>query len=234
MTTRTAAVVEPSNSRNIKVERRKVDNEQRTIVGLKTITSLLKSGKSKINDQAKIMSWKKNKKSSDQVFALLELDQMGENLFTNPKFKTWLKYVDKTVKVQTKSAMIATLTAKYGDDGLARLLQAAKNGRESKLADMLQTEQMWVWLTGTKGKSTDDIFHLLKLDEGVDKVLTNPNLQAWDDYIKFYNSKFDVKNPTTTFDSLKRFYGDEKMAKMLEAAKKEPTTRKIAMKLQTA
>ncbi|OWZ05297.1 RxLR effector protein [Phytophthora megakarya] len=188
--------------------------------------------KLKNTDSFQIRLWQKEKKTADDVFVLLELQKAGDDLFTNPKFKTWLRYVDKTVEVQTKSAMIATLTAKYGDDGLARLLQAAKNGRESKLANMLQTEQMWSWIT--KRKSTDDVFKLLKLDKGVDKVLTNPNLKAWEDYVQFYTIKFNVKKPTTTIDSLTTFYGDDAVAKMLEAARKKPDTRERATELQTA
>ncbi|OWZ06944.1 RxLR effector protein [Phytophthora megakarya] len=227
--------INPPNSRYVRVEQSKVDYEQRNSVGLiDKLASLIKSLISKIKAQIKIISWKRSKKSTDEAFALLKLDQTGENLFTNPKFKIWLRYVDKTVEVQPKQAIVAILTAKYGDDGLARMLQAAKNGRESKLATMLQTEQMWSWLTGTKGKSTDDVFKLLKLDKGVDKVLTNPNLKAWEDYVQFYTIKFNVKKPTTTIDSLTAFYGDDAVAKMLEAARKKPGTKRRAKKLQTA
>ncbi|OWZ02100.1 RxLR effector protein [Phytophthora megakarya] len=128
--------------------------------------------------------------------------------------------------------MIATLTAKYGDEGLAKLFQAAKNVPESEaVATKLQTEQMWVWLTN--GNSIDAVLKLLKLDDGVDKVFMNPNLKSWEDYIQFYNKFMDEK-PTTTIDSLMKFYGDETVAKMLEAATKAPNARKIATDLQTA
>ncbi|POM66104.1 Secreted RxLR effector peptide protein [Phytophthora palmivora] len=96
---------------------------------------------------------------------------------------------------------------------------------------MLQTEQMWIWISNSK--TIEDIFKLLKLDTGVNKVLTNPTLNSWGTYIQFYN-KYKGQKPTSMIDSLMKYYGDEAMAKMLEAAKNNPSTKKVATELQIA
>ncbi|KAE9053931.1 hypothetical protein PF002_g33341, partial [Phytophthora fragariae] len=48
-----------------------------------------------------------------------------------------------------RASLIATLTAQYGDDGLAKIIEAAKRVPSTEdIAKRVQTEQLQSWLVG--------------------------------------------------------------------------------------
>lgn len=75
-------------------------------------------------------------------------------------------------------------------------------------------------------------FKLLKLDDGVENLLTSPILGAWSSYLKRLNGGVDEE--AAMVKTFTKFYGNEALSKMLEAAKKVSTTETMATKLQTA
>ncbi|KAE9001148.1 hypothetical protein PR002_g17991 [Phytophthora rubi] len=171
-------------------------------------------------------------KSADEAFVLLKLDKAGDDLLRSPKFSAWVSYMTSILKKHTKMAIVKKLNTRYGDDTLARMLEAAKRDPgTTEIATKLQVAQMRDWLRG--GKSFDDVLVLLKLDDGVDKVLANPALDTLGVYINQFN-KYNPGKQTNTIDRLTVQYGDEALAKMLEAAKKVPSTEKLAKELQVA
>lgn len=82
-----------------------------------------------------------------------------------------------------------------------------------------------------RGKSADDVLTLLKLDDGVGNLLSNPKLQSLSRYISNLNLK-NRKSKVTMVETLKTRYGDASVAKMLEVGKKSKSTENMAKTLQ--
>lgn len=171
--------------------------------------------------------------SPDESFKLLKLDAGVDKLLSNPKLETWVGYVGKldAKKPAQESTAVQTLTKFYDDVELAKVLEAAKKVPSTeKIAKELQSAQLTLW---TKKFSPDDAFKMLQLDVKVDKLLTNPNLALWITYLGKYNELNRGKG-TTMIKTFTKFYGDEALAKMLEAARHVPTTEKVATQFQIA
>jgi len=113
-------------------------------------------------------------------------------------------------------------------------LSNLKNGLTTK------SSKLELWLTNrkqlqawTKQKNTpEDVFKLLKLDEGTETLMASPKLVLWMKYLKMYNKKYPDK-ARTMLGVFTKTYGDEAVAKMLEAARRSPDTTKLANSLQT-
>ncbi|KAE8963793.1 hypothetical protein PR003_g29727 [Phytophthora rubi] len=178
-------------------------------------------------------NWKATGKSAEDIFKLLQLDKAGNNLFQTPQLNSWYKYVTLVKKEDAKSVMISVLTARYGDDGLVEIFRVAKpQVRRMRWVNLqLETAMGKEWVR--KGLTADDLFKLLKLDDDVDKVLTNPALLTWVGYLGRYNAK-NPEQQTTMIQTFTKFFGDEPLAQMLVAAKKVPSTEKMATRLQEA
>lgn len=188
---------------------------------------------SKFVDKLKLARWMKKGKTADDVFAKMKLAKAGDKLFDDPKFLAWVKYVDNynNKNPGKETSLIPTLQKVYGDDVLARMLEAAtKVGSTRVMAMKLQNQQMKSW--NDLGLSTDDVFRVLNLDKRLDNLLTNPNFLTYNKYLVDFN----VWNPgksTTMIETLTRSYGDVAVMKMLEAAKKVESSKTIATNLQT-
>ncbi|KAG7389265.1 hypothetical protein PHYPSEUDO_010823 [Phytophthora pseudosyringae] len=129
-----------------------------------------------------------------------------------------------------KTSVIATLTAHYGDDGLAKIVEGAKQVRSSAaLAKRVQAEQVQRWLVD--GKTPTDVFALLKLDAAGAGLFTQPQVVTWAKYLDDFN-KANPESATTLFSFLKTRYKEEPLVHMLLAAKKVPSTDKIAVRIQ--
>ncbi|KAG3016376.1 hypothetical protein PC128_g6986 [Phytophthora cactorum] len=171
--------------------------------------------------------------SPDEYFKLLKLDAGVDKLLANPKLETGISYVSKfnAKNPGQETTTIQTLTKFYDDIELAKVLEAAKKlPQTEKIATELQTAQINVWV---KKFSPDDVFKMLKLDAGVDKLLTNPNLIIWITYLGQFNA-VNRGQGTTMIKTFTKFFGDEALAKTLEAARHVPNTEKVATQFQTA
>ncbi|OWY95370.1 Avirulence (Avh) protein [Phytophthora megakarya] len=123
----------------------------------------------------------------------------------------------------------STLTAKYGDDTLHKIIEAAKNEPSTRdLATKLKTELMEHWVK--IGKDPDDVFHLFKLEKTGDKLFSNPEFNAWVKYGDDFNAKH-VEEPASITPTLMNYYSEGILFKMAQAAKKETETKDIATKL---
>ncbi|GMF64625.1 unnamed protein product [Phytophthora lilii] len=181
--------------------------------------------------------WQLKGKSADEAFTLLNLHKAGDDLITLPQFRMWVKHAEDVIQVQPTMAIVSKLTNIYGDEGLAKMLEATRKIPSSNsVATKLQTEHMWIWLQDRK--SPTDIFKLLNLHNGVNNLLVSlasPNANIWLRYIKFFNKYMATSGKQTTMmKSLLVIYGDEALSKMLEAATKVPHTNEFATNLQAA
>ncbi|OWZ01194.1 RxLR effector protein, partial [Phytophthora megakarya] len=80
----------------------------------------------------------------------------------------------------------------------------------------VDSELLQKWLDG--GKSTDEVFKLLKLDNVVDNVLAHPKLQSYLDYMRSFNQK-NRKQQTSLVSTLVLHYGDDGFSRIIQAAK---------------
>ncbi|KAG7378420.1 hypothetical protein PHYPSEUDO_010120 [Phytophthora pseudosyringae] len=146
-------------------------------------------------------------KSSDDVFKLLELDRTGAKLLESPQFTTWTSYVEAFNRKNPgdEVSIVKKLTKSYDDATLASMVQEAmKVPSTETIAARLQNQQNQLWRS--EGKSTDDVFKLLKLNEPSLEVLVDPKLNAWTSYLKAYN----LANPgkeTTLITTLTTHFG---------------------------
>ncbi|OWZ16856.1 RxLR effector protein [Phytophthora megakarya] len=124
--------------------------------------------------------------------------------------------------------MISTLTQRYKDDGLARMLASAKQD-EAILSTVIHWESAQRYYWKSAGKTEDDVFKLLKLDEAGTNVLKSPILQTWRSYVR----DFVGKNPNSELlRKLKASYGDVGLAKMIIMSKNDKTGRPTATELE--
>ncbi|KAE9329249.1 hypothetical protein PR003_g15595 [Phytophthora rubi] len=82
-----------------------------------------------------------------------------------------------------------------------------------------------------KGTSTDDMLDKLKLNTGVVNILENPTFKRLDDYVAMYKDAFPHSG-VTMVGTLTARYGDDAVARALEAGKKSIATEEMAKKLQ--
>ncbi|KAE9002954.1 hypothetical protein PR003_g19093 [Phytophthora rubi] len=106
-------------------------------------------------------------KAANKLFTKLKLHETTSDLFESPKFYKWVKSVTKSYKKTPDAAnavIVSTITARHGDEALARMLVAAKEASTTqRFATQLEEVQLANWLTSKK--TADDVFKLLKLDD---------------------------------------------------------------------
>ncbi|KAE9161134.1 hypothetical protein PF004_g30937, partial [Phytophthora fragariae] len=111
--------------------------------------------------------WVGEGKTANRVFTTLELNTQGDKLFESPALHSWVDYVTKLSPKHADELMLSTLKTSYKDDAvLAKMFLAAKESSFTKaIAEKLEQAQMADWLRNEK--SADDVFKLLKLDDGM-------------------------------------------------------------------
>ncbi|OWZ04672.1 Avirulence (Avh) protein [Phytophthora megakarya] len=205
-----------------------------SIPGSSVVSKLLKNNEMDDVTQKLAVALQKDD-DVDDVFAMLKLNVPDKNVFDDPVFLHWAKYVDdfnqKKGNKDSKS-MLPMLKTQYGDDNLAIMLEAAaKVEITSDVAKKLQREQMNLWKA--KGVTTDELFKTYKLDvfeDGVTNVLANPGVNVW---VK-YADEFNPGEKTTLFDTIRKTYSDDLVvSKILNAGEMESTTKKLATELQS-
>ncbi|EGZ17295.1 hypothetical protein PHYSODRAFT_285907 [Phytophthora sojae] len=114
-------------------------------------------------------------KAANKYFAKLKLGKPTFNLFDDPAFQKFERFMAKSYKKTpdaVDAAMLSTLTTQYGDEAVAQMLVAA---RSSTLATKLEGVQFSNWIR--QEKTADDVFKLMKLDQEADSILENPILK---------------------------------------------------------
>ncbi|OWZ10859.1 RxLR effector protein, partial [Phytophthora megakarya] len=136
-------------------------------------------------------------KTPHQLLQNLGLGKTTDNLldkvmYDNSLIRTWGKYLEVFNRryPEEKTTMMETFTKAFGDDGVVKMLHTARSKSWTRdLAGQMETTQLRMWLDS--GKTTDDVFNLLKLDKEVntyhfrDKQL----LSTWVSYINVFIEK---------------------------------------------
>ncbi|ETI38159.1 hypothetical protein L914_15448 [Phytophthora nicotianae] len=181
---------------------------------------------------AGISQWLHGGQTADDVFKLLKLDDGVETLLSNPKLRTFMDFVDQ-YNMQNPgngATAIKSVTATYGDDVVAKVLQSATKVSTTKvMAEKLLGDQRILWLSAKQ--SPLDVFKLLKLDDIAN--VNSPALNAWESYMKLFNhvNRGSGKETTMIETFTKAYGGDDALAKVLQSATKVSTTKVMAEKL---
>ncbi|GMF52820.1 unnamed protein product [Phytophthora fragariaefolia] len=179
--------------------------------------------------------WKQMGLDSDDVFRLLNLNDGVDNIFSNPVYRIWTKYLDdfNANNPTKKTTVFDTLRSHFSDNVMSQLLIAAqKNPSTEKIASKIQAQQLKVWLD--RKELPDRVFKLLQVDKGLDNLLTNPQLSVWFKYATNYKLENPFTTQATMIGTFTTHYGDKAVLKMLREAKKVPRTKKLATDLEAA
>ncbi|KAG3169334.1 hypothetical protein PC128_g19185 [Phytophthora cactorum] len=179
--------------------------------------------------ESQLEIWFKHAASADDVFKFLLLDDAADDLL-----RAWISYMKRfnTANLPKKTSLIATLTAHYGDEGMAKIIEGAKQvSSTASIAKRLESELMQLWL-GQK-HSVDDVFKLLKLDEAGDQLFAQPQVVAWAKYVDEFNELHPDKQVSLFSALTARYPNEETLVKMLIAAKKSPSVENIAVRVQS-
>ncbi|KAG7384328.1 hypothetical protein PHYPSEUDO_002793 [Phytophthora pseudosyringae] len=98
-------------------------------------------------------------------------------------------------------------------------------------AGMSKATRVKIWWWVRQKKSSDNVLGLLRLGDGVEGLLSNPQLSTLEFYVSKFNAKYP-KSPVTMVEALSSKYGNVKVAKMLEMGKKSASTKTWATKLE--
>ncbi|KAG3100395.1 hypothetical protein PI124_g14929 [Phytophthora idaei] len=182
-----------------------------------------------------LRKWEINEQSPEDVFKLLKLDEAGNDLFATPQMNTWYSFIKNGFNRDGEDfhlVLLRVLAKRYGEDGLSKNFIVG-NRRMDLLGYIpmnLENAMVNRWLA--TGKTSDDVFEMLRLNKGVDNLLTNPNLGAWYSYWFKFNSQ-NPEEATAMVHTITRFYSFKDLSVMLEKAKNAPSTAKIATKWQS-
>ncbi|KAE8997777.1 hypothetical protein PF011_g15330 [Phytophthora fragariae] len=180
-------------------------------------------------EEVQLANWLTSKRTADDVFKLLKLDDEGVNLFKNPVFSTWVSYATKLDDKNPDTLMFSVLKARYDDDVLADIFIAAKETRSTRRIAARQESILFAKWT-SDGKTADDAFKLLKLNPNRDDFLKSPALDFWISYVKMLG-----EDPyKLILATLPARYTDEGLASMLVVAKQDHITVSVAAKLEDA
>ncbi|CAI5733826.1 unnamed protein product [Peronospora farinosa] len=162
--------------------------------------SSLKSIPAAIYQKMQIWVWRLMRKSSDDVFKLLKLEELvkldteGTKLFRDLRFMKWVLFVEARYSKDRKAGIdviLSTLKAHYREDAaLADVLVAGlRNPNTYILADVLLTVQLQKWCD--TGKSVESVFTLLKLHDNGEGLFESPQLVHWLEFVGSYYRVMD-------------------------------------------
>ncbi|GMF42679.1 unnamed protein product [Phytophthora fragariaefolia] len=203
-------------------------------VGFGTITGLVKSHVSKVVDTTRLKTWLLKNKTGAQVLDKLKLGDDIATALENTKLNSLRAYAKMFNKKNSNSkiSVIGILTARYGDDEVAKaLVSAQKKAATTDTAKLLRSEQLDFWLTSDK--SVVDVFKLLKLSDDGYEALTSRKLEVLEKYIEFFNQK-KSGHETLLGTFTTGFGGEEKLVPIIYYAMWDPRTQTKARELEAA
>eukprot|EP00644_Phytophthora_capsici_P000592 jgi/Phyca11/130393/e_gw1.93.9.1 len=144
---------------------------------------------------------------------------------------TLLQSINSTSLAETH---ITSNVQLHSEDIVRRLRFAPEQVEERgltvpKFQDIVNNQQLAWWLK--RGKTTDDVFAKLKLNLAGSSIFENPKFVAWIKYVDDFNSKHN--KGISAIPTLSKQYGDDVLAKMLQKARQDETTKATATRLQT-
>ncbi|KAI9920196.1 hypothetical protein PsorP6_015619 [Peronosclerospora sorghi] len=211
------------------------DEEVATMIMAAKRVSKTQSFAKKLQEE-QLQLWKREKKSPEEVFVWLQLDNKEARdlvpLVSNPEFVTWKEYLKLIAEKpeEVKKMMVETLLAQYTEQKLAQMLRASTDKEhlkimtaadQEKMKNMAHELQLQMWQT--TGKSPDDVFDLLQLGKvkndgqrDLSALIKSPRFDTWKEYIRSKYSleevnKVMIETLTTRYSD----QGDKGLAQLL-------------------
>ncbi|KAE9097137.1 hypothetical protein PF007_g16729 [Phytophthora fragariae] len=181
-----------------------------------------------------IQGYVANNESPAKVFMWLELDKVGDKLLVGPLFTKWMKYVKDFNQNNPKrqESCFAPIPMKYNFEPVKRMIKTAMSDPSTvKIAKLVERERSKRWLD--MKDSPRNVFKFLDLSTAGDKTLASSDFKIWSKYLNDFNQRYPDEK-TTMIDGLKASYWDRGLLTMFDAAKKDPSTEKLATNLQNA
>ncbi|OWZ04385.1 RxLR effector protein [Phytophthora megakarya] len=168
--------------------------------------------------RAQIEHWVEQKIPADKVFEYLKLDKAGDDLFTSLELTRWMAYVGRTSGNPYK-LLGRYLRRHYDDQGLANVLIKAKGGFAFGRFDYYRAENLILQKWVTSGKTTDEVYDLLKLQNvKASEFLQNPALDTWLTFVTKLDTRFyySVEGPyKLLYERLIKQYDDKGLADVI-------------------
>ncbi|KAJ8574904.1 hypothetical protein ON010_g4308 [Phytophthora cinnamomi] len=160
-------------------------------------------------------------------------EQVGyDDLFGNPNWNTWTKYVDdfNVLHPAKKTSVYGELAKHFSEEKLISMVGSAKAVPSTKsVAFKVESEQCRAWLD--RRLSPKDVFKgKFKLGTAGDKLFNDPHLITWVNYVDDWNKTYDGNTLVTSI--LTQYYSDRTLSAILEAAKLNPETKNLALRVQ--
>ncbi|KAE8983670.1 hypothetical protein PF011_g21082 [Phytophthora fragariae] len=179
----------------------------------------------------KIYGYLMNNQSPQKVFKWLDIDNVGNNLLSDPLFAKWMKYAKEFNKKNPKhqESWFTPILMSYDPE---LVIKTAMNDPSTvKIAKLVQRELSKRWLD--LKKPPQDVFHLIGLNHAGDKTLASSDFKVWTKYLNDFNQRYPTEK-TTMLDGLMDNYNEISLLQIFDAAKKDPRTEKLATNLQNA
>ncbi|KAI9982360.1 hypothetical protein PInf_008292 [Phytophthora infestans] len=194
-----------------------------SLPGLGQAASSTKAWAANLIQKLQLKWWQLRKKSPNDVFVKLKLQQAESNLFESPTFAKWVTYVTKNSKDTPETEIFLTLAFHYRDAPLAKISRQ----HERALATKLEGIQSSRWIEA--GKSPADVFTLLALEKAGVHVFSNPQFARWTNYIAQAKT---ADADAFIYRTLKTYNSDDALVKMFAEAKKVDSTKVLATKME--
>ncbi|RAW26900.1 hypothetical protein PC110_g16700 [Phytophthora cactorum] len=177
--------------------------------------------------------WLKKGLITEDTFKLLTLGNAADDLLNGSMLSAWVTYIKvfNQENPTQEMSLLATLTARFGDEAVSTMLEAAKKmPKTARIANSVQKEQIRHWLS-TK-KLPDDVFVLLKLNTAKTRLFDQPQLNTWVRYVDAFNDA-NPASKTTLFSTLTTRYNEATLAQMLVVARtSRGSARTTAIRIQ--
>ena len=136
----------------------------------------------KLLTHLQLSRWKESGETADKLFTSLELEKMGNKLFETPLFLQWVIFVElehSNDYIAAYKDVLSTLAKHYRED--AALADVLVAGTEIFYAQQLAINLLVIhslkWLES--GKSVEQVFTYLKLEELGDGLFESPRFELW-------------------------------------------------------
>ncbi|GMF50283.1 unnamed protein product [Phytophthora fragariaefolia] len=181
-------------------------------------------------EHGQIQAWIKNHESVEDVFVLLALDKVGDNLFRTPQFKSWVAFATASIPKNPEVSIMMALKTRYNDKSLAVMIESAtKVPSTEAIATKLQINLLDRWYL--EKKKPGDVLVLLQINKPGKNIIGSPEFNTW----AIYTTMLSKKDPEASMIStMTNHYGDEALSAMLETAKNVRETKAMADDLQNA
>ncbi|KAG2790221.1 hypothetical protein PC116_g16016 [Phytophthora cactorum] len=173
-------------------------------------------------------------KSPTETFKLLRLDNVGDGILSSPLFQTWKNYVEVFNKKRPnhQESWFDPIHINYIPFLVESIIEKAmQNPSTVRIAK--QAESAWLQKKLGGGGTSSQPFRFLHLNKAGEKTLASPKFKTWAKYLNDFNHRYPDQK-TTMIDGIRANYYDRRLLPILNAAKKDPRTEKLATNLQNA